>query len=79
MKFSFRPYYFVVCPTSLEFAVPNLEPFFCTLTLFQMNSNTKEVQQISEKFHFHLNSPVLLGKLEQHFVCIGFLFFLCFY
>ncbi|KAJ5076990.1 dedicator of cytokinesis dock [Anaeramoeba ignava] len=45
-----------VHPISLEFAIPEeIEPFFCTLALYDLATQSK----LSEDFHFELNKPNL--------------------
>ena len=45
-----------------------VEPFFCSVCLYQVDQKTKEAFQISEKFHFHNNTPAILEKLHEHWV-----------
>lgn len=62
----FKPFYFVVEPVTLAFQLGLLEPFFCTLTLYQVDQKTHQVSQISEKYNFQRNSELMLNQLVEH-------------
>lgn len=66
--FIFRSFYFTVKPGPLAFTLGILEPFFCALTLYQLDPKTKEVFQISEKYHFQNNPKHILEYLESNWV-----------
>lgn len=59
-----RPFSFTVEPKLLRFQAGELEPFFCSLALYDSTTRKK----ISETFHFHRNSPALMGLLGEHYV-----------
>lgn len=51
-----------------------VEPFFCSLGLYQLDSPTSEVAKISEEFNFHLNKKKILNLMGEHWVCIDYFF-----
>lgn len=45
-----------------------LEPFFCSLALYQIDQNTKEAKKISETYSFQKNSANILQLVADHWV-----------
>jgi hypothetical protein len=67
-----RGFQLLVSVKSLKFHVGKIEPYFCTLALYDFSSNGAGGggQRLSEDFHFDLNDKeVLTGALEVNKSC----------
>jgi len=62
----------VLC-RDLTFKFGSVEPFFCTLALYDAH----EERKISEDFHFHVNTPEQLDTIGLSTVCHKFMSSLC--
>lgn len=57
---------------SLAFVLGELEPFFCSLALFDVNQKTR----ISENFYFNFNSDSINHFLGSNLVCFVYIVYI---